>query len=248
MQPIDPMKQFGPTGGSGALLPTEDDPVQMPLGLGPVDGDLGADLSGAAEAMGPGKGRGALLLVGVLLVAAGTLYGMRLTGGVDAHDAQTADAEKKIDQALKRFGAADGSSVDPAIRQNIDAIFKDTETVLAKFGEDPTSKQVGLDHVQKNPFALVLIKRESGPTAAVQAIDKVKEQRLKELRKELESLNLQSLMNGKVALAVINGKVTREGDVIGSFTITSIAPSGVKLAADGNLYTLSMKKPEELNP
>jgi len=230
----------------GAPIPQGDDAVQMPLGLG--EGGFDADLTDAGPTAGSGEGRGRafLPLIVIVLVAFGTLYGMRVTGGIDGSDREAAAAEKKIELALKRFtGGADPS--DPAVRQSLDALFSDTEDVVARFADDPTRRQVELEHVKKNPFELILAKKpkSENPASAeaVKAIDKVKQQRLKELKQELEKLKLQSVMHGKVALAVVNGKVVREGDTIGSFAITSISPYGVKLAAEGNIYTITMQKP-----
>ena len=77
------------------------------------------------------------------------------------------------------------------------------------------------------------------------ALDKMKAERLKQIKAELEGLKLQSLLSGRKSLAVINGKVYNDGDNVGSFTITAINPTGVRLTADGNTYTLVMEKVDD---
>lgn len=243
MQSMNDMDQFDE--GTGGLLDTDDDAQQLPLGLD--DPAFGADAIGGTRGGGASKSKTPLILVAVLLVAAGTLYGMRMTGGIEKSDTTTAEAEKKIEDALRQLtGGTKTTASDPLVKRNLDELFRDTEDVIALFGDDPTKNQVELENVKKNPFELIVMRKETKDSTAqaVAAIDKVKAKRLEELKKELATFKLQSIMSGKVALAVIDGKVVREGESVGSFQITSISPYGVRLAAEGNLYTLSMKKPE----
>lgn len=242
MQSMNDMDNFEE--GTGGLLATDDDAQQMPLGLD--DPAFGADAIGGSGGASS-KSKTPLILLAVLLVAGGTLYGMRMTGGIDSSDTTTAEAEKKIEAALRRLtGGTSAPATDPLVKRNLDELFRDTEDVITLFGDDPTENQVELENVKKNPFELIVMRKESDDSTAeaVAAIDKVKAKRLEALKKELATIKLQSIMSGKTALAVIDGKVVREGDAVGSFQITSISPYGVRLTAEGNIYTITMKKPE----
>ncbi|MBI1369399.1 MAG: hypothetical protein GC162_12190 [Planctomycetes bacterium] len=234
-----------PEGMTGGVLATQDeDPVSMPLGIGGEAG-FGAALGDpAAASKSSSKLNGALLLVVVLCVAGGTLWTMRVTGGVEKLDQSMVATEKKIDQALAKLQAdKKGSAASPG---NLDALFGDTDKVIASFSNDPTKRQVDVDHLQKNPFEMFVSANKSSTDQNVAAIDKVKAQRLKEIKAEFDKLQLQSLLNGAQPLAVISGKVLKEGESVGSFTVSKITPTGVTLSAEGNTYTLAMKKPLDL--
>lgn len=219
--------------------------AQMPLSMLTADGEVPAtpsfDSSFAEKKSSMG---GMMLLAMVLLVATGVLLAMRMTGGVAAMDTSIVAAEKKIDEALKKLS---GQKAADAQAQQIDTLFKDADAVVTMFASDPSQKQVTPDDLQKNPFEMFIVAKPGagGNSDTAAAIDKMKAERLKQIKAELEQLKLQSLLNGRKSLAVINGKVYNEGDVVGSFTITSISPSGVRLTADGNTYTLVMEKPED---
>ena len=221
-----------------------DSDAQLPLSMIAGENDAAAmpsfDASFAQKKSSMG---GMMLIIMVLLIAAGVLGVMRMTGGVAGADKSLAEAEKKIDQALKKLAGTSEPGAAPAA--GIEAIFKDADSVVTMFASDPSQKQVAPEQLQKNPFELFVAAKPAGGTSdSAAAIDKMKAERLKQIHKELEDLKLQSLLSGRKSLAVINGKVYNEGDMVGSFTIVSISPSGVRLTADGNTYTLQMEKPE----
>jgi biotin carboxyl carrier protein len=187
-----------------------------------------------------------LLLLGVIGVAAATLYAMRVGGHVDVNDASLVGVETKIEQALARL-KADGAPATGLSAEQLATMFKDTDEVVATFAADLTRKQVTLDYLQKNPFELF---SPDGPkevkTADQAALDQAKVARQKKLKAELDTMKLQSLMSGGATrLAVVAGKVVREGDQVGSFTVTGISSAGVLLTADGNTWTLTMEQPGE---
>lgn len=218
--------------------------AQLPLSMLTGEGEAVAtpsfDSSFAEKKSSMG---GMMLLAMVLLVATGVLLAMRMTGGVSATDTSLAAAEQKIDAALKKLTGAKPTNTQA---QEIDALFKDADSIVTIFASDPSQKHVNPDDLQKNPFEMfVTAKPAASKSDTADAIDRMKAERLKQIKAELEKLTLQSVLSGRKSLAVINGKVHNEGDSVGSFTITAINPSGVRLTADGNTYTLTMAKPSD---
>jgi hypothetical protein len=223
---------------------TESD-TQMPLSMltseQRVDGAAGFD-SGAFAEKKSGV-NGAMLLVVLLIAAAGVLGAMRMTSGVPTTDASIADAERKIDQALKKLATPARAA---ETNGKIQALLGDTDSIITMFANDPSRKQVSVDQLAKNPFELFVTRKAGSDTDPnVKVIDKLKAERLKKLKDELAKLSVQSVLQGRTSLAVVSGKVLREGDSVGSFTVTQIGPFGVRLTADGNTYTLLMDKPAE---
>ena len=203
---------------------------------------------GVQSATGPAKRRvneGMLLLAVVLAVAAGVLFLMRKTGAATI-DKSLASVELKIEQALAQAGLGDGQQAEGVV-VGVDALFRNSDDVIAMFVNDPANKQVPPSGVQKNPFLRPLTGRAaSEPVTAlpvVTAEDRQRQIRLQQVRAELATLTLQTVMNGRTPIAVVSNKVVREQDQLGSFTVVAIEPMAVVLTADGNSYRLTMKPP-----
>jgi hypothetical protein len=219
-------------GGTGRPLDVEDDDAQIPLNMtGTAESAIAA-----LDAAGPIKksNGGVLLILGVLAVAGIALYTMRATATLEPTDASAVDAEKKIDQVLNRLS---GKEKGPA---NLGTLLKNSDQVVAMFAADPVKKQVTLDHLQKNPFELFMLKSDTPGLPVADLSDKAKQEELRKLRAELESYKLQSVLSGKTSLAVINNKVVREGEQVGSFIVTQITKKSVIFTSGGNTYSLLM--------
>lgn len=111
--------------------------------------------------------------------------------------------------------------------------------------------QVPGEELENNPFRLAQITQDDEPIAddAPAAVKPVKpagpspeEIRLAELDRLFTTLNLNTVIAGRISLARINGQTFRVGDVVaGEFTIKEItADRTVILAADGYEYILEM--------
>ena len=227
------------------LAPEDDGPTQMPLGVGGEQDMLGETPLGmeGSSSTSTGKTQSVLIMLLVVVVAGGALWTMRVTGGVEQVDSSVSVAEQKIEQALARLKSEDQNG---GVNQDqLDSLFGDTDQVVAIFENDPTKKQVDVDNLRKNPFALVVTNKKGQQTESVAAIDRVKAERLKQLKHEFDKLQLQSLLNGATPLAVVSGKVVRAGDSVGSFDVIAIGAGGVKLMAEGNSFTLTMKQPTD---
>jgi len=193
---------------------------------------------------GPGGGgllnQGTILIGIVTLIAAGSLYAMRLSQGDLSQDTATKQVEAKIEQALAKLtqpGAMAAS--DPLSQQNIEALFQDTDSIINMFSTDFTEHQVPAQLIKKNPFAIASTRRADEPPPP----DKAEQERLRKLRAlatELKGFELQSVMRGAVPVAVISGEFYRRGDRMGSFVVEQIEPLKVSVVAEGQRFELKI--------
>lgn len=134
----------------------------------------------------------------------------------------------------------------------------DHTRVLAELSAtSQVTNQVPVDQVQKNPFLWDpdLIKKgavtdtgrktPTGPDPAAEAARIAAENRRK-IESKFNTLALNSVMDGRVPVAVISGKMVKVGEELeGMFIVGAIRPKDrtVELLADGRTYTLTMKDP-----
>ncbi len=182
-------------------------------------------------------GQGTLLMVIVVIVAAGGIYFMRLTQG----DLNTApipkEVDAKIEWALATHKTSDPNN--PLKAENVDALLNDTESFVAMFSSDPTNVQVPLEYVQKNPFTMPTLdepKADANP-----AVTNKRDQDLrKRLEAEASNFKLQSVLGGQTPVAMINGEIVSVGQKLGAFQVVSIASRSVDLESNGLKVTLHM--------
>ena len=226
----------------------EQDPAQMPLNLATGGGDEAIPGLEEHSTFGQNKGiNGFLLILLLLIIGGGTLWVMRMSGAMESSDPDLASAEKKINQALQRFGQ-NGEGNRP-----LKELFSETNEAISVFANDPVKSQINLGNVKKNPFELTGGEKNSktvsnsGPTAEEQR-RRERAMRLQELRRKAEQLELQSLLSGgEKSMAVISGEVVGEGDNVGPFTVSAISPYGVRLKAEGNTYTIRINPSKKNN-
>lgn len=195
---------------------------------------------------------GMMVLLLAVLVGGGVLWAMRMAGTGDPVASSGSAAEEKIEAALARLGGGEaGNDSGAATRHALDALFRDTDDIIAMFADDPTRNQVGLEELQKNPFRLMLPRREpragepDQPQEPVDEAARQREQRMQQLRREHGNLRLQSVLTGNPSLAVIGGEVLKVGDRIGSFEIVAIGSREVRLKAEDETFTLSLSAPTD---
>lgn len=203
---------------------------------------------GVGAASGPTKKRvnqGMLLLVIVLVVAAAALFLMRKTGAATI-DQSLAAVELKIEQALAQAGVVNGPNADGDAK-GLEAFLRNSDDVVALFLNDPSNKQVAPENLKKNPFyRLVALKASDDKPEIVQTMTAEQREhqlRQQQLRAELSTFQLQTVMQGRTPIAVISNRVVREQEKLGSFTVVTIEPRSVVLTADGNSYRLTMETP-----
>lgn len=212
--------------------------VAKPEGL-PEAADL--DI-GVIQNSGKKVSQGTMIILLVVLVAAGSLYAMRIGQGDLSAGGVPTEVMTKIEAALARTSTASTNTV-ALDRTSMQAAFKDTESIVSMFNTDVTKNQVPLEYVKKNPFALPVQAKVEVKLSADNPGDalRIKEQQRK-LQSEFDKFSLQSVMaNARIPVVVIDGQFFKTGQTIGSFTIAKIHDRGVELVADGTHFTLSMQ-------
>ncbi len=191
----------------------------------------------------------AIVMGFVVALAAGSLYLMRRAGDVEAPQTMI-EQELLIEEALAQLQRAAGHT-DATPAQALSVAFDEADDVVRLFLDDPTSRQVPLKHVAKNPFRYAHLANDPDDSPIdgamqVSMAQKIRQQEKQQkqmiLRDELGRMNLQTVMTGTAPMAMISDQVVREGDRMGSFMIASIKPRAVELVAEGNTYTLWMNE------
>jgi hypothetical protein len=235
-----------PDAGAAATTQTASQGDGAPAGnwseLAGMDASL-ADESMAAPARTRRIGEGVVLLLVVLLVAGAALWLMRSSGAVDV-STQMSSVELKIERALAQL-TGKSRPVDSEDPDELGSWLGDSDRLIARFSNDGTDKQVPLNRLASNPFAIKRTQPADGGPTKVQVDPEVvrRQKRMRALRTELRALKLQTVMSGRNPMAVISGQVVREGAKLGSFTVATIEPRTAILTAEGNTYRLSMHQP-----
>ncbi len=189
--------------------------------------------------------QGTMLILVIFVIAAGTIWGMRVSQRSEGPSKLTQEHEAKIDNALKRLSSASGPAHDDPINPaNIKKLFKDTDSIVSMFSTDPTKQQVPIDKIKKNPFVLPLFQSTSTVDAGFDArrSQEADRKHREKLERELEGFDLQSVMNGAMPVAIINNDLLQPGQEIGSFTIKAINDVSVKLESRGGMvFMLEMQ-------
>ncbi len=190
------------------------------VSVGEFGGDGGID---AFASDAPKIKFGSLLIVIVVLVAAGAVFGMRTLTKITAAADGSSDVEKTVEHFLK--GAAKGSQSDNPLG------FGD-DSVLGVLDGDYAERQIPIQDVQKNPFApdgalpggQVVVDSGGGSRSWTRVVQSAAAQ-----------LQLKSIMRGRNPLANINGRIVslRGSITVGgvTFKVIKITTSSVKLVA-----------------
>jgi len=114
------------------------------------------------------------------------------------------------------------------------------------FATDPTNQQVPLEYVKKDPFEVAIrrptpeVDHGANDRLAARRAAEAKERQRKKITEQAERLELQTIMKGRVPVAIIDGEVLRVGQNIGDFTVTQIKDLNVTLEAEGYEFILSI--------
>jgi hypothetical protein len=224
--------------------PADDEPRTMSLMSGVAGGGGIGEPDLAVEDTGRRGGNllshSGMIIAIVAVLAAGSLYAMRITQG-DLTGSTSRDVEQKIENAIIKLSRPGSMAAnDPLRAENRASLFQDTDAILAMFAGDRGDHQVPVEYVQKNPFVLPTTQQAAGP---VDNSMRDRQRRLDALNQELSRLNLQTVMLGARNVAVINGEFHQPGGTVGSFTIESMDATSVQLIAEGERFVLRIDDP-----
>lgn len=201
--------------------------------MGGAGGDADLDLQSMSEGSRL-LNRGTMLVLAVVIIAAGALYGMRMSQSDAGTSEEVKSAEAKIDKLMAKKVSVDGA-------------LGDTEVILTVLNDDRTRRQVPIEFTKQNPFLLLLEQAKAeGPAKAVKPAEDPEAIRRAELKQKLDAefkkLNIQSVVpTGRTPVAIINNKILKVGQEIGSFTVKDIRNTTVVLEAEGQQYSLSLE-------
>ena len=152
--------------------------------------------------------------------------------------------KEKIEQMLVKINMPEAMGADdPLRRENLDALFQETDQIIEMFADDVTEHQVPIDKVAKNPFVLPTFRTVSqeGPKQTTTSNDRELAVRKARLEREAKRLKLQTIMNSKkTPVAIIDGQIVQPGHEIGEFKVTAIEQMSVTLEAGGFSFVLTM--------
>ncbi len=172
----------------------------------------------------------AILIAIVALIAGGVLMGMRLTQG-GGTEGGSAEQLSKIETFIRK--AENPDLVDPKDAQNpgnLSSMIADADAIVSKIATQYPEKAVTLEDVQKNPFELSFLQRNTGGEVSVDSAERQRQSVLKALTNEFQMLSLQSIMgSGRRSVAVIDNEFYRLGQRIGSFRVAGIQAGRVGL-------------------
>ncbi|MGQ0627591.1 MAG: hypothetical protein ACT4PL_05765 [Phycisphaerales bacterium] len=199
----------------------------------------GMDVSSSSRR--PKVSSNTMLVVGVVVVAAGVLWGMRFVGmGAGSALASPANAKELESFALK-----------PSV---------DHQKVLADLQATRTALQVNEQDVKKNPFRLTGGEAPAIDTSTLDAQRSAEALRQEEERRRREradyltkieglksSIKLNGVILGSVPAARINNRVVRQGDLVqGMFTLAKVHDRAIELEFEGRMFRVEMSGGEGL--
>lgn len=236
------MNQFNSNSSQGMDTGRSEPETMSLMGISRADGLTEAEQLELSSGSGTGNGlsQGVVLIIAIAIVAGGMLFGMRQFQGDLTAGGVNKQAEAKIEEALTKWSMPQTvASDDPLAPASIEALFRETDSIISMLSSDFRQQHVPVEYVKKNPFTLKLAETATaaGPTVNKSA-------RVEALKQDLRQFTLQTVMNGRVPIAVINGEMYRTGQQLGSFTIAKIdtAALTVTVTAEGHSFNLMMNE------
>jgi hypothetical protein len=175
------------------------------------------------------------LLLLVLLGGGVTFYMYKRQGPATA-SAATPEAAKAKQTINSFLSQPDGIK---AMKE----MLKNTEKVVEKFNEYPSTKQVPLSDLQTNPFRSAKAPPKApNANADAEAAKRKLEADRQAASKAFEALNLQTTILGAHKACMINNTLYREGQQVDQFTIESIEKNRVVVKSGQFQFTLTMRR------
>jgi hypothetical protein len=166
-----------------------------------------------------------IAITGLFLAGIGCLYLLRLSNGPASASAESVAAEQQVDCALARMKVRDEGPI------------TSTQDILKTLDYDVAERQVPVDKLDGNPFVFDVVWPQSAtdgsdPASTPGASSAQTPEQTAETAaaSEFSALQLQSILTGaSEAIAVISGKVVREGDTIHGWRVEQISERSVSL-------------------
>ena len=133
-------------------------------------------------------------------------------------------------------------SDDPLARKNLDTLFQNTDSIVTMFATDISQRQVPIEYVKQNPFVMLSYHPVAVPVGDPLLTPVHDESQHRKLLTEVKDLKLQTVMRGRVPIAIISGQFVQPGQTIGSFKVKAIRGLTVELESNGESYTLTMEE------
>jgi len=226
-----------------------DEPGSMSL-MGGVARPEGVEEAGDLEFESLSAGsrlfsRSTMLIVAVVLVAAGALYAMRSSLGREEPDAEMKKSEARIEELLSKHQKTGANPADNLNDEGARFIITQLESKVER-------AQVPVELTKQNPFALFLPEKpkpkDDGPKIDLAA--QRKQAKIARMQSEIQKFKLQSVVpSGARPVAILNGKISPKGGVVGEFEfdgetvqfkIKEITQTGVVLAAEDQTFELKL--------
>ncbi len=212
-----------------------------------LEGRSGPEPAGGFGGKNGKFGNQTIILLVLVVLSAGAVYGMRRVGIVSGISGQALAVEYQPS----------------AINAEFERRFTRAMDDLARSGRPV---QVPMDQLPTQPFEIA--QRLALGSSSIEPVDpallseqqrqRAEQRRLEEMRQraadmrarvdtEVTRLKLQSMIGGRVPVATINGQLCRVGDVVGNgiFTVREISGEGVTVTASERVFMIRMGKPAE---
>jgi hypothetical protein len=201
-----------------ASATTDNEPVME-------EGDLSGD---GMPAVKKKPNQSAMLLFGLIIVAAGVIWFMYLKPGPQA--AQAVVAPGSDGSEIKQF--LDSGNIDQMKRT-----LGDTEKLVQQFRAYPGKTQVPLSSLRTNPF------RELAPRAEAAArVDDDEARNHARIVTAISELHLQSVVRGgKYRACMINNTLYQKGQQVGIFMVEEVSANAVVLSSGKYRFELTMQ-------
>jgi hypothetical protein len=182
----------------------------------------------------------------VLLLVGGAVIAYQFTRGegpalaaADTTAGPAAPAKTaEVESVLARIEAGSAATGDQEL--SVDRV----EELVKRFDTYVRERQVGLNGLRVNPFAVVQTagKPEEEAAKVKVAAGNATEQRSRRMHDALARLKVGSiLLTGRGRVALIGGKLCRVGDVTEGFRVEAIEADGVTLSFDGQTTDLRLR-------
>lgn len=239
--------------GTGDVADEGDEPSQIPLMTGGIGSAAAGDID--YQSMSEGSkifNKSTMLILAVLLIAAGALYAMRLSQGDNKQSEEARKSEAKIEQIMTQLKSAEAMGGDHSLaKSSIEALMNDAAFIISQLDVDPSKRQVPVEFTKKNPFFIFVDRAADAPTPKIEPDLEAQKQAelIKRLETELSRFRIQSIIpTGPRPVAIIDNKIVQLGETVGSFKIKEIQKLAVVLTAEDRDFILSIEsdpnKPE----